>query len=100
MSDLYTEIRGDVKSALAELGGNVKLVTSTGRTITSKGVRVKVKQEGQAIAESAAYLLHGALSVIPSVGDYIHSGSQVFRINYVEVSNPGGTTLLYKCHVE
>lgn len=95
----YSDLRGTAKSLLDQFGQTVKLVTAAG-TVTTKGVRIDVKRKGQTIAESAAYLLNGNLTKVPSIGDYIQVGLLEYRISQVEVTNPGGTTLLFKCHVE
>lgn len=95
----YPALKSAASDLLTTAGQTVKLVTPD-RSISTKAVRIGVKREGQAIAEQAAYLIHGGVSTAPSVGHYIQVGSLSYRITAVEVTNPGGTTLLYKCLVE
>jgi hypothetical protein len=95
----YLALRTTAKSLISQFGGNIRIVPAAGAAMSTKAVKVSVKQEGQTTTETEAFLVSGALSRAPQVGDKIETGALVFHITSVEVVSPGGTSLLYKCYV-
>lgn len=94
----YTPLRTLGVDLISKFGTTAKVTTSTG-TATTKAVRTSVDRDNQVTTEEACYLVHGAISRVPAVGDLLEVQSLAYRIVRVEVVNPGPTPLLYKCYV-
>lgn len=95
-----TQLQGVATELIRKFGARVKIIKADGNSVTTTGVRFEVKREGQTISEQSCFYISGAVSKQVDVGDIIQVGTATYRVSEVEVSNPAGTPIYYKCLVQ